>query len=213
MKGINLGKRKCKLCGDVITLENDEKYVSCKCEKTRLKLSKSGYMLGTNDYDYDWNNKETIEVYELYEEEDYLIPNEELTALIQQCEKLVELSKNDYKEITMYKYINKDTDDFGHTFLHHIEFNFTVCENEWSKEYNEFKLDLYFKKEDLFKSDTIESYIQRCKNFLKLYNYFNGLHKKGENPPKRKELEKQFYDEFVEWEYEQKKHYDVDYYI
>ena len=73
--------------------------------------------------------------------------------------------------------------------------------------------DLYFKKEDLFKSDTIESYIQRCKNFLKLYNYFNDLHKKGENPPKRKELEKQFYDEFVEWEYEQKKHYDVEYYI
>ena len=207
------GKIKCKLCGDVITLENDEKYVSCKCEKTRLKLSKSGYMLGTNDYDYDWNNKETIEVYELYEEDDYLIPNEELVSLIHQCEKLVEKSENNYKDITIYKYISKDTDDYGHSFLHHIKFDFTVCENEWSKEYNDFKLELYFKKEDLFKSDTIESYIQRCKNFLKLYNYFNDLHKKGENPPKRKELEKQFYDEFVEWEYEQKKHYDVDYYI
>ena len=204
-------KVKCKLCGDIITLKNNDEYVKCKDGCTEIRMDYRGTEWAKPGY--DWSDCETIEEQKLYEEEDYLIPNEELTALIQQCEKLVELSKNDYKEITMYKYINKDTDDFGHTFLHHIEFNFTVCENEWSKEYNEFKLDLYFKKEDLFKSDTIESYIQRCKNFLKLYNYFNDLHKKGENPPKRKELEKQFYDEFVEWEYEQKKHYDVDYYI
>ena len=204
-------KVKCKLCGDVITLKNDQQWVKCKNGCTEIYMNYKGWMYAKTGY--DWSDCETIEKQKLYEEDDYLIPNEELVSLIHQCEKLVEQSENNYKEIAIYKYISKDTDDYGHSFLYHIKFNFTVCENEWSKEYNEFKLELYFKKEDLYESDTIESYIKRVKNFIKIYNYFNDKNIKDEKPMERKELEKQFYDEFVEWEYEQKKHYDVDYYI
>lgn len=204
-------KVKCKLCGDVITLKNDQRWVKCKNGCTEIHMSHKGWMYAKPNY--DWKNCETVETYKLCEEEDYLIPNEELLLLIEKLKKLSKESNDDYRKITIYNYVDKDTDDEGNSFLNHIEFKFDMIENIYGHEYNTFSLNLYFKKEDLFKSDTIESYIQRCKNFLKLYNYFNGLHKKGENPPKRKELEKQFYDEFVEWEYEQKKYYDVDYYI
>lgn len=204
-------KVKCKLCGDVITLKNDQQWVKCKNGCTEIYMNYKGWLYAKPGY--DWENCETVETYKLCEEEDYLIPNEELLLLIEKLKKLSKESNDDYRKITIYNYIREDTDDEGNSFLNHINFDFDMIENTYTHECNTFSLDLYFKKEDLYESDTIESYIKRVKNFIKIYNYFNDKNIKDEKPMERKELEKQFYDEFVEWEYKQKKHYDVDYYI
>ncbi len=204
-------KVKCNLCGDVITLKNDQQWVKCKNGCTEIYMNYKGWMYAKPDY--DCKNCETVETYKLCEEEDYLIPNEELLLLIEKLKKLSKESNDDYRKITIYDYINRDTDDEGNSFLNHIEFKFDMIENTYSHEYNTFSLNLYFKKEDLYESDTIESYIKRVKNFIKIYNYFNDKNIKYEKPMERKDFEKEFYDDFMEWDYEQKKHYDVDYYI
>ena len=204
-------KVKCKLCGDIITLVNDDQWMKCKCGCTELRMDNYGFeYVKANHDDKNW---EVIETHTVYKKEDYLIPNEELTLLMNKVKNIEQEYSRNHKNIFIEVDESIDENEDSTKFLNEFNARFFICENKNTCEYNDFKIILCFNKEDLHNDNIIDTYISKMNKFIKLYNYFNDLNLNDKKMPKRKEIEKQFYNDIEDWEYISLNHYDVDYYI
>ena len=205
---IRIVKVKCPICGAVYEgtnkeCEDDHSFtytypIKCPNECSAIRIDSYGTYYCQGDYKIE-NVSSTI----LFEDDDYLVPDEELNDLIEKIKQL--------KDIRFYDSDAKD--DFGNERKKYIDFYFT-CKtlNSICYERNEIQLNLCFLMDD-YNNITIDKLMKdlknRCRNYINIYKYISDKDFEID----RKEFEKIYYNQLDDWSYTQKKVYDVEYYI